>query len=387
MSDNFLTTIAKVHAARQGISPDAFSAMQATSQLQRANALQDPSLRGLIMQQPQLAGLLGVPSEPRAIDAGADGPGTGPTIQANVPQLPYENPESTAALQRQLLGARTQQFQSFADILHAATGGGGGSVGGTPGGIPGTPGGWTLHGATLSPTGGSLQLGPTKDVTLDSDAIDPTTGHFPTPPPGSRYVTKPSAADAAQAKARNEVGQNIVRVERFITDPQFDKAIASALPSGGGDTSIAGYPIGGALGNLKARANATPLVGQFAAKAGAGDPDVKFLQSATREIIPLVRTDALGTAGLRINIPEITLLGDDLKRLASGNMTAEEAGKTKARLVDFLGQVKAQLAASAAPRALTPSATSPPTGRSLKGPTPGANGLYAPADAARLLMR
>jgi hypothetical protein len=171
-----------------------------------------------------------------------------------------------------------------------------------------------------------------------------------------------AAAQGQREKVRatqtDEVLSNIGQVRSFLNDPEFEKA-TSLLPSAGGSgiAGIAKRQVAGpaymALGSVK------------------GDPRAAFLQSANRTIIPMVRVDAMGTKGMRINLAEISLLGDQLKKLGEGKMTQEEAKAFRARANNWLDTIEKRV--KVAPQEEGAGATSTPstTPSAPSGITPG----------------
>src|SRR5262249_32542810 len=69
---------------------------------------------------------------------------------------------------------------------------------------------------------------------------------------------------------------------------------------------------------------------------------------------------AAGSKGLRINIPEIELIGKDWKRLAAGKMNREEAAAFKRTFIKVYNQVVTGLGGQAVPDESTESQTKTP---------------------------
>lgn len=345
-----LTGVAAAQAARRGISPDAFDAANQQHQLAStgllANLLQDPAFRSAATQQPGLATRFGVPLGSMA-DFGIPPTGQSGTAQ---PQNARTNtpifPDSVLTLpeaQRQaavagipLTQARARYLSGSADAL-ARMGSGG------PGG-----------GGDLVPTGfgpGGATFGPRPLVQLEPGTLGSEGPVKPGIRGGREVLLKPPSASGPEAQAAKnfatsaqEVSQNLDALERYYADPQFDTAIQAALPSSKSILAPSGQGLlAGTIGRGKAIANQG--AGYF--KSATDDPNIQYLLSGTRNIIPLIRADAMGTKGMRINLAELNLMGEQAKRLSKMGMTAEEAGAYRDRLLNFVSQTRAQLAREA----------------------------------------
>lgn len=300
MSDQMLTTIARVRAARSGISPDAFAAQQAVGQMARANALQDPALRGLIMQQPQLAGMLGLQTAPRTFDVGADGPGTGPSIVSDVPQLPAYDPESKGALERSLQSARAKYF----------SGSGFGGMGDTPDGL-------TLKGVTRGPSGPTYSYGMPEEVTAPEGSLDPSGQPYKTgdkSPTGRviRVTPRDSPEDRAAQKAAAEAAsmRESAQVDaKAVLDmiPKLRLEARKLLFTPGSSGNALGA-IGQAILNRGAQAYQSNVTVPNALNAG----EAPTFRTAVQKVIPLIRSAARSTKGLRITQAEFEKEGGPL---------------------------------------------------------------------------
>jgi hypothetical protein len=294
---------------------------------------------------------------------------------------PPKTPEERAALYDQgYVWQESPDYPGLGTYVRPGGAGGGGTAGGGGGGAPGgtvrpvdpnSPLGKELPGLAKKPTGQPGQ---------------PTAPGGPTPPLTTAQLNEQKAAQAAKAEADkvrtlslNEVQTSGDSIVKWLQDPQFNRAINNVLPSK--ETTAA-------TGGLARYGN--PWV--MSAKGWLGDKqtmdDVQYLKSASGNIIKAIRSLSSGSKGLRINIPEIELLGQQWKRLASGQMNREEAAAFKRTFVKVYNQVVTGLGGKAAteesetsktntptstlpPSSTTPSTTTPPSTAGSPGGLPG----------------
>jgi len=204
------------------------------------------------------------------------------------------------------------------------------------------------------------------------------TGGAPTggaPPTGENLTTeqlnKRKAEEAAHAEVEktrlmnlNEVETNGTAIINWLQAPDFNRAIGNVLQSK--ETSAA-------------TAGTAQYVNPWLMKArgAVGDKqtiqDVQYLKSGLKNIIPAIRALATGAKGMRINIPEIDLLGQQWKRLAAGQMNREEAAAFKRTFIKVYNQVTTGLGGKPVPEESETSTTPTPTST-----TPAAGGAGLP---------
>jgi len=166
------------------------------------------------------------------------------------------------------------------------------------------------------------------------------------------------AADAARAEAAkanalqlNEVQNSGTGIIKWLQAPDYNRSINNVLPSKETSRQTAGV----------AQA-ANPWV--MAVRGAVGDQqtldDVAYIKTGLKNIVPAIRSLAAGAKGLRINIPELDLMGRDWKRLAAGKMNREEAAAFKRTFIKVYNQVVTGLGGQAVPDESTESQTKTP---------------------------
>jgi len=166
------------------------------------------------------------------------------------------------------------------------------------------------------------------------------------------------AADAARAEAAkanalqlNEVQNSGAGIIKWLQAPDYNRAINNVLPSKETSRQTAGV----------AQA-ANPWV--MSLRGAVGDQqtqdDVAYIKNGLTKIVPAIKSLAAGSKGLRINIPEIELIGKDWKRLAAGKMNREEAAAFKRTFIKVYNQVVTGLGGQAVPDESSESQTKTP---------------------------
>jgi len=167
-------------------------------------------------------------------------------------------------------------------------------------------------------------------------------------------------AEAAQGEVETARQMNLNEVQTqgssivdWLNAPDFDRAINNVLPS----KETVGQT-GGAAQYFN------PWV--MKARGAVGDKqtiqDVQYIKSGLKNIVPAIRSMAAGSKGMRINIPEIELLGQQWKRLAAGQMNREEAAAFKKTFIKVYNQVVTGLGGKAVGQESETSTTSTPSG-------------------------
>jgi len=186
-------------------------------------------------------------------------------------------------------------------------------------------------------------------------------------PTGEDLTTAQLEARKAQQAAKGEVEKtrlmNLNEVEtngrgilNWLQAPDFNRAIGNVLPSKETSAATAG-----------AAQYVNPWV--MKGRGALGDQqtidDVQYIKSGLKNIIPAIRALATGAKGMRINIPEIELLGEQWKRLAAGRMNREEAAAFKTTFIKVYNQVVTGLGGKPVGQesetSRTPTSTTPPS--------------------------
>src|SRR5262245_9361681 len=207
-----------------------------------------------------------------------------------------------------------------------------------------------------SPLGNELGVKPSGGGAAGGAAAPPTRPEEMT----TEQLNAQKRAEAAQGEVETARQMNLNEVQTqgssivdWLNAPDFDRAINNVLPS----KETVGQT-GGAAQYFN------PWV--MKARGAVGDKqtiqDVQYIKSGLKNIVPAIRSMAAGSKGMRINIPEIELLGQQWKRLAAGQMNREEAAAFKKTFIKVYNQVVTGLGGKAVGQESETSTTSTPSG-------------------------